>query len=194
MLDLGILVTGRDGRIVFSNRAAEMLLRLRKDSRAGSDAIDQRQITAPLDRQIRAVIRRGQGRTEGHIATTTFRGHPLFLLVARCGAANDAMDIVFVSESVRHLRHDLSAIAPLFALSRAETRLLHALLRGDTIAAYAKHADITLNTAKGYLKELFRKTSTGRQSDLVRLILANPILHLVLRDAAIRRQHDAQPP
>jgi DNA-binding CsgD family transcriptional regulator len=179
MLDLGIVVIDRDDRIAFANRAAEVLFRLRRRPHIGSDPIDQRQTLARLDRQIRAVIGRGRSRAEGRIATTNFGGRLLFFQAVRCGAASDAMDILFVSESPQNPLQDLSPVASCYGLTRAETRLLQAMVNGDTLGLYAKRTSITLNTVKGYLKQLFRKTSTARQSELLRLIVANPILHLV---------------
>jgi DNA-binding CsgD family transcriptional regulator len=201
MLDLGILLIGREGGIAFANRAAETLLRLRQGSRIGSQPTGHsRQITVTLDRKLQAVIGRSRNRAERHaehhaechVALTISGGRSLFLLSVPCsgaGASAPPIDILFVSRASRESPRDLSAIAPHYGLTRAETRLLHALVKGDTIGAYAKHAGITLNTAKGYLKQLFRKTTTARQSDLVRLILANPILQLVSSEAAA-----AQPP
>jgi DNA-binding CsgD family transcriptional regulator len=64
-------------------------------------------------------------------------------------------------------------------LTPAETRLLRSLLDGKRLADYARDADIGLFTAKGYLKQIFSKTGASRQADLVRLVLADPILRLV---------------
>jgi len=179
MLDLGILIIDRDDRIALANRAAEALLRLRKRPHIGGDAMEQRQMPARLDRQIRSVIGPGRSRIEGDIATTNFGGRLLFFQAVRCGVASDATDILFVSESPKDRLQNLSPIASCYGLTRAETQLLQAVVNGETLSTYAKRAGITLNTVKGYLKQLFRKTSTSRQSDLLRLVLANPILHLV---------------
>jgi len=43
---------------------------------------------------------------------------------------------------------------------------------------HAEGAGITLNTAKTHLKQIFAKTGSRRQSDLIRLILADPVLRL----------------
>src|ERR1700676_3120219 len=67
-LDLGILLVGSEGRIAFANHAAQTLLRLRKGSRSGSRPTGHsRDITATLDRQLQAVIRRGRNRTLRHV-------------------------------------------------------------------------------------------------------------------------------
>jgi DNA-binding CsgD family transcriptional regulator len=183
MLDLGIALVGREGRITFANYAAAALLRMRKTAHAGGRPAGQtRAVTAAIDQQLRAAIRRG--REERYFSLPMADGRSLFLLSVPCRhsderACDETTNILFVTEPSRRSLRDLSVIAPHYGLTRAETRLLQALVNGDTIGIYAKRVGITLNTAKGYLKQLFRKTSTARQSDLVRLILADPILHLV---------------
>ena len=187
MLDLGIALVGREGRIAFANHAAATLLRMRKTAHGGDRPAGQsRAVMAAIDQQLRAAIRRT--REEHYFSLPIAGGRSLFLLSVPCRhgeehASDEITNILFVTEPSRHSLRDLSAIAPLYGLTRAETRLLQALVKGDTIGIYAKRVGITLNTAKGYLKQLFRKTSTARQSDLVRLILADPILHLVSAQA-----------
>jgi DNA-binding CsgD family transcriptional regulator len=194
MLDLGIALVGHEGRITFANHAAATLLRLRKTSHGdGQPAGDSRAAATAIDQQMRTAIRRG--REPRYFSLPIGDGRSLFLLSVPCGrgdarASDEPMNILFLSKPSRRLR-DLSAVAPHYGLTRAETRLLQALVKGDTIGAYAKRAGITLNTAKGYLKQLFRKTSTTRQSNLVRLILANPILHLISTTAPAGIEHDA---
>jgi DNA-binding CsgD family transcriptional regulator len=186
MLSLGIVLADGTGRIAFANLAAKTLLRLRKGARG----------VTTLDRPFRDVIRRGrtgaEPQTTPHIALTVSGSRSLFVLSAPCpsggdSAPDEATHILFIGEPSHHALQDLSPLASHYRLTRAETRLLQALVKGDTIGTYAKRAGITHNTAKGYLKQLFRKTFTTRQSDLVRLILANPILHLVSSEGAARK-------
>jgi DNA-binding NarL/FixJ family response regulator len=67
----------------------------------------------------------------------------------------------------------------------ARCRVAHALVGGERVGTYAKQAGITLNTAKGYLKQLFSKTRIRRQFDLLRLVLSNPLLRLVSTRSSI---------
>jgi len=61
-------------------------------------------------------------------------------------------------------------VAAMFGLTSAESRLLLALSNGQTIKQYADEARLTQNTVRAYLKSVFAKTKTSRQSDLVRLM------------------------
>lgn len=70
------------------------------------------------------------------------------------------------------------AVAPevlssLFALSRAEAGLAAALCRGETVSDHARQRGISVGTVRVQLKQVFTKTGTCRQADLVRLVLSS---------------------
>jgi DNA-binding CsgD family transcriptional regulator len=45
-----------------------------------------------------------------------------------------------------------------------------ALSQGQTLTQYANESQVTQNTARTHLKNIFAKTNTSKQSDLVRLM------------------------
>jgi DNA-binding CsgD family transcriptional regulator len=57
-----------------------------------------------------------------------------------------------------------------FALTQAEGRLCRALVDGLTINDYCEKWKVAASTARSQLRSVFDKTSTRRQSDLLRLI------------------------
>jgi DNA-binding CsgD family transcriptional regulator len=59
-----------------------------------------------------------------------------------------------------------------FRLTSMETRVLSALLEGLSLPAIATRHQITVNTVRWHLKQLFEKTNTRRQSDLIRIASA----------------------
>ena len=59
----------------------------------------------------------------------------------------------------------------LFGLTPAVSKLAAALAAGRTIADHAEEARITQGTARWHMKELFARTGTSRQAELVRLLL-----------------------
>ena len=69
--------------------------------------------------------------------------------------------------------HDLMI---LYRLTRAEAKLMRALLSGQKLSDYSKAVGISSNTAKTYLKQVFAKTGASKQSDLFRRVLTNPLL------------------
>ena len=64
----------------------------------------------------------------------------------------------------------------LFGLTESESRLASAIASGDSIDGAAESMGVTVSTARTYLKQVFAKTGTSRQGDLVRMVLTSPAL------------------
>lgn len=64
------------------------------------------------------------------------------------------------------------ALRQLLGLTPALARLAAALAAGETVAEQAEKAGVTQGTARNQLKELFARTGTQRQAELVRVLLS----------------------
>jgi DNA-binding CsgD family transcriptional regulator len=58
-----------------------------------------------------------------------------------------------------------------FALTEAEARLAALLAAGEELRAAAAKLGITYGTARARLAEIFQKTETRRQGELIKLLL-----------------------
>ena len=67
----------------------------------------------------------------------------------------------------------LRPVCALYGLSPVETSLVVRLVAGDTLSDAAAYLRIKDATVRGYLKQVFLKTSVCRQADLIRLMLTN---------------------
>ena len=81
---------------------------------------------------------------------------------------------VFVNDGEHGSLPGAEAIAKLFGLNRSEARLALALAEGARIEDASHKLGITVSTARTYLKQAFSKTGTGRQAELVKLIMTAP--------------------
>lgn len=106
--------------------------------------------------------------------------HPLLVIVspleseqANGGAGSVAL---FVTDPDRPPTLDADVVGRLYGLTAAESRLACALAAGRDLADAAAELNITMESARTYLKRIFMKTDTRRQAELVRLILASPAL------------------
>ena len=67
----------------------------------------------------------------------------------------------------------------LYGLTKKESSLARALYCGQSLDEYCENTFVTVNTARTHLKSIYRKTSTNRRADLVRL-LSHLFVHLPL--------------
>jgi len=65
---------------------------------------------------------------------------------------------------------DLLRVA--FELTPQEARVVQRMARGEAPAAIAERLGITRETLRGYLKQIYAKTGTGRQAELVSKVLS----------------------
>ncbi len=84
--------------------------------------------------------------------------------------------LVLVLESGNNMSA-LQLQGTLYNLSPAELRVAAALLAGKSPEEYALEAGVTMNTVRTQLKNLFQKTGTRRQSELVAVLSKAPPLH-----------------
>jgi len=91
-------------------------------------------------------------------------------------AGNNDDVLLFITDPEQRLDVSPEIIARLFGLTASEARLASALSRGDSMEEAAEAMGVTVSTARTYLKQVFSKTGTGRQADLIRMILTSPAL------------------
>jgi len=105
------------------------------------------------------------------LASTTLNPPPVALFVTNIGSRSDCA---------------LSAIAECFGLTRAETRTLHHFVKGGTVAEAAHALAVSENTVKTHLQNIFAKTRSSRQAQLVKLVndLRPPLRQIHRADAS----------
>ena len=83
--------------------------------------------------------------------------------------------VLLVADPESRLPLRVDILMDIFGLTHAEAGLAALLARGDGLRDAAISAGIRYQTARSYLKIIFQKTRTQRQSELVRLLLATGI-------------------
>lgn len=193
--DCGIIILRRDQTILFKNAAAAAILRdgVVVETQRGSlrptayhDAVrfqtaldcivsDERRPSPKrpagmvmllkgrddLDRSVVAVItpagERGAGERGNGSAIAGFED-------------SEAAAVLYLMRPDQGTPRGLEPICQLHGLSPVETRLVTHLVAGLTISDAAAEMRIKPDTARAYLKQVFSKTGTHRQSSLVRII------------------------
>lgn len=90
---------------------------------------------------------------------------------AAAARPGDPAVMLYLFDPAHDYLDHLSAICELYGLSQVEARLAHHLTTGKTVDEAAAVMRIKSPTARTYLKQIFSKTGTHRQTELVRLLL-----------------------
>ena len=86
--------------------------------------------------------------------------------------AHDAVAAVFVGDATDVKLSGRATLEGLYSLTKAEAKLVELLAAGNSLDEVATARGITMNTARSQLKQVFAKTDTKRQGELVQLVLS----------------------
>jgi DNA-binding CsgD family transcriptional regulator/PAS domain-containing protein len=185
----GVILLDAQGRIVDANAAARRLLRSADgilEDRDGS----LRAARPDLTRRLRKLVSQAAGIAVGSAealggALTLARPsglRSLQLLVAPLSGAEGrrwlrarASVAVFVTDPERQLELPEPRVQRLLGLTRTEARVAIALAGGASPREIAERLGVQANTVHWHLKQIYAKTGTRRQAELVRLLLALPL-------------------
>lgn len=182
--DLGIVLVDRTGHIGFANPAAERLLAARdgvsrsggrlvgnnfKDTLAIQAAIDQAGRQDPADRNAKPVVALNRAARRPLLATAVV-ADPLDSAFGDTG-----MTIVYLVDAEQEVGPLLEPACRMYGLSPIETRLTCLIADGKSLAVAATALRVREMTARSYLKQIFQKTATNRQAELVWLMLKSAV-------------------
>jgi DNA-binding CsgD family transcriptional regulator len=178
----GLLLLDSRGKIVLSNRAARSIADLHDgfELRNRTPELYRRGDKELLDHLVDQAIHPPNAAGGGGVmAITRKSGQRSFtVLVAslldsrRESTQSDAVAALYISDLEQGSSHHSDALRTLYGLTEAEAELVDLLCEGLPLDEAAARRGVTTNTARSQLKQVFVKTSTSRQSELVRLVLA----------------------
>ncbi len=175
-LALGLLLVDRDGLVHAANRAAERVLAARDGLRIEAGALTA---ADPADAtRLRQAFQSGSTEVFPLARPSGLRRYEVVvapLPVEPTGLDADApVAAVYVTDPEAPLDTPDEAVQRLFGLTPAEAALATELTAGYSLAEAAERLGVTRETARSRLKQIFAKTETGRQAELVRLLLMSP--------------------
>ncbi len=107
--------------------------------------------------------------------TRELKDTPLTVMVAPIGTGIAGKGaVLFVSDPSEPVELSIEAICGLYGLTPAEGRLALGLTNGYKLDDLAEEWSVSMHTVRSQLRQIFRKTDTSRQSELVKLILTGP--------------------
>ena len=181
---MGVVLLDSTRRPVLSNRTARSILEQHDGfsvDRSGLHAQRPSDETA-LQQTLRATLEddAAKRRPESHFMAISRpsgrRAYPVMVsrLLSAIGdsALHDAVAVLFISDLEGRSFGRTGMLRDLYELTRAEAELVDLLCDGIAIDEAARRRGVTTNTARSQLKQVFSKTGTSRQADLLRLVLA----------------------
>lgn len=185
----GAILVAEDGAVLFANQSA-------RDTLAHADGltIDQCTLRGPRAKDtsaIRTLIRgaaqtgAGGGLLSGGVLTI---GRPsgkraLQLVVSPLPSSADALimprarAIVLIADPDQTREPDVTLLRRLYGLTRMEAEVARLLLQNESVQEIGDALGVRANSVRFHLKQLFAKTDTRRQSQLVSLLLTTLYVH-----------------
>lgn len=182
--DVGILLIDRNGRPIFANAAAEAIiaqadgLRRSGGMLGGLRLADTLRLQASIEHVLQARAALAVVGPAPVVALNRDTRRPLLAAVVGNAASEgreDSAATIYLFDPEQDLRPLVEPACKLYGLSPVETRLTCLLAEGVGFAEAAEKLRVREQTARSYLKQIFQKTRTNRQAELVWLILASSV-------------------
>lgn len=179
-LAFGAVVVDAEGRAIYANAAAEALGREARGLVIGCGrvtALDLREA-----RRLAALIHAAATRSaSGGMRLSDAEGVPGAVVLATPlpprtwnGSPHGGLALVSVRPAEAPGPVPEAVLSGLFGLSAGEAKLVSALATGGRLEEIAADREVKVSTLKTQLLSVFRKTGTGTQRDLVRLLGSLP--------------------
>lgn len=173
-----VLVLDRNARLIYANQSAMTLLGEKNGltlDRGGICRARNSDETARLHDLVEA-------------GCDDLRGDTKFMSLRRTDSVRD-LSLAFTSTSRDSPGHVIAVVVDpetmplpppatlvdLLNLTQAEARIAHTIASGESLESAAQSGDITVSSARTYLKRIYSKTGVNRQADLARLVLTSPL-------------------
>ena len=185
-LSLSVIVVDAAGRVLLTNKSGGKLLSA-GDGLSMSAGEICRASNATISEKLHHLIKKAAAdlpddEHDSYVVAverpSQKRAYSILAAPLKAPFSDDAEPLValFVSDPDNQPLPSPSAISGLFGLTPAEARVVHELIKGSSLDEAANNAGVTVSTARTYLKQVFSKTNTNRQAELVKLVLTYPRL------------------
>ncbi len=183
--EVAIILFSRSGRMLLSNKAAARIVEAQDGLRMGGRGPMPVSLRTAARFQValeHAIAENGRparannGRSSAVMKIPREEGRrPLIAALVPVNETAETPDdpavILYLFDPDGEHAEFLEAVCQLYDLSKVEGRLARHLATGMTLTEAAEAMRIKDPTARTYLKQIFAKTDTHRQTDLIRLLI-----------------------
>jgi DNA-binding CsgD family transcriptional regulator len=182
---LGVALIRADGGVLFANAAANAVINNGDILSLSNGALalgqpGRRGRFRELLTRIAAMVKDGEQVSARAIAVPRpSRQRPVSLLIWPLPEATEVgpeepVAIVFIGDPEHRGEIDPMRLCDLYGLSRAEARVAALLAQGHRLDETAQILGVAYETVRKHLKQIFSKTGTDRQAELVRMLVGGP--------------------
>lgn len=168
-LHAGVLLLERDATVRYANGAASAILERRDPLVLLNGRLAARDTT--VSARLRALVCDAPAGGRPAAVVLPSPAARWSLIAHICARAGHGPVAAVLVDPGAPPRIDSAHLRDLFGLTGAEARLAVLLLEGLPPAQSARRLGISVHTVRSQLRELFAKTGTRRQSELVRVLL-----------------------
>jgi len=86
---------------------------------------------------------------------------------------SDRMIVIYVHDPHKPLQATAKQFMAYYELTKAQSKFAHTLCASGNIIGASETLNISVNTARSHLREIYRKTGTSNQSELIRLLTSS---------------------
>jgi len=189
-LPTGIILSDEHGNVLHQNSSAEEIasrvdgisivgghIRLEKSSQnsdmhlAIKTAITSARTGDILPGYTLSVPRKTSNENYAMLISTLWGNH----LKLGMGVLDEPLAVIFITDPETPQEAPADLLQRLYGFTPSEARLVEGLITFDSLEEAANAISISVQTARQYLKSVFQKTDTQRQSMLIKKILSSPI-------------------
>lgn len=181
-MEIGILTTDDRGRVLYSNRLGDAIIRASRTLRVRQGAFGSTDpaVDASLQTAIKTAAERGRS-SSLTVADSNGVQSDLLLTVSPIRESSSTWSVLLKPAALVLLRSRTrqrmlsgQQLVQLFRLSPAEARLARALALGKTPEEFATECELSMATVRTQLRKVFEKTGTARQAELMKLLVSVP--------------------
>lgn len=186
LIALGIILLDAEAHVVHANRAASEMAEegdfftIRAGQVVSSEALPEKALRGAIS-DILTAARAGAEKLIGVALRRAMDELTMSALVSalpRQGTHRPGAPLAAIFLSIPQTRQHVppSLLAELFGLTPTEARIAAALASNARTSELAADLGVSQSTIAFHMRNLFEKTGTNRQADLIALILAGPML------------------
>jgi len=179
-LPAGLILLNEAGHVVLTSRSANRILARNDGIAIANDTLHAANKRADdvLQRCISEALapppsaQAGAGGVVAAPRTSGDGAYPVSISRLLPGRSlRDAVVSIIVSDPDVGAEPAVELLRSLYHLTPAEAELVGQLARGNSLEEAARSRAVSINTARSHLKQIFLKTGTHRQGELVKLVL-----------------------